>query len=264
MALMLECATRSEVGRRANNEDAVYASPRLAAVADGVGGAAAGEVASQWIIQSLVQLDKCRLGDSLDVALERAIAWGNQTIRFVADCRPELAGMSTTLTAIALTNEGSYVLANIGDSRTYLLRDGALLQMSRDDSFVQHLMDAGHLTAEQARRHPSRSLVLQALDGDPERRPAIRMIAARIDDRLLLCSDGLSDVIDHSTLQAVLVANASRSDCADELIERALEAGARDNVSAIVIDVIARPDRGCAWPAPLGASPRRVSAVEPR
>jgi serine/threonine protein phosphatase PrpC len=249
MALMLECATRSDIGRRANNEDSVYASPRLAAVADGVGGAAAGEVASQWIIHSLVQLDKCRLGESLDVALERAIAWGNDTIRFVADCRPELAGMSTTLTAVALTNDGSYVLANIGDSRTYLLRDGALLQLSRDDSFVQQLIDAGHLTAEQARRHPSRSLVLQALDGDPERRPAIELIAARTGDRLLLCSDGLSDVVDHATLEAVLAAKASRTDCADELIERALVAGARDNVSAIVIDVIAGPDPGIIWPA---------------
>jgi protein phosphatase len=251
LALMLECTARSEVGRRANNEDAVYASPRLAAVADGVGGAAGGEVASQWIIQALTQLDKSRLGESLDVALERAIAWGNETIRFIADCRPQLAGMGTTLTAIALTNEGSYVLANIGDSRTYLLRDGGLRQLSRDDSFVQQLIDAGHLTAEQARTHPSRSLVLEALDGDPQRRPTTDRIAARRGDRLLLCSDGLSDVVDHSTLETVLTAHPSRANCADELIERALAAGARDNISAIVIDVAPRHDPATAWQAPL-------------
>jgi serine/threonine protein phosphatase PrpC len=251
LALMLECTARSEVGRRANNEDAVYASPRLAAVADGVGGAAAGEVASQWIIQALALLDKSRLGDPLDVALERAIAWGNDTIKFMADCRPQLAGMSTTLTAIALTNDGSYVLANIGDSRTYLLREGSLRQLSRDDSVVQHLIDAGHLTAEQARRHPSRSLVLEVLDGDPNRRPATDRITAQAGDRLLLCSDGLSDVIDHGSLEAILTDHASRADCADELIQRALEAGARDNISAIVVDVAPRHDPAIAWQAPL-------------
>jgi protein phosphatase len=246
-ALTLECATRTDIGRRKQNEDAVYASPRLAAVADGVGGAAAGEVASQWIIQPLIQLDKCRLGGPLDDALLAAIVWGNETIGFIADCRPHMSGMSTTLTAVALANDGTYALANIGDSRTYLLRDGELTQLSRDDSLVQQLVDAGHLTAEQARRHPSRSLVLEALDGRPERRPAMRTLAARSGDRLLLCSDGLSDVVDQSALEATLTAQESRTECADELVALALQSGARDNVSAIVIDVIPRSDPATAW-----------------
>lgn len=246
-ALTLECATRTDIGRRKQNEDAVYASPRLAAVADGVGGAAAGEVASQWIIQALIQLDKCRLGGPLDDALLAAIVWGNETIGSIADCRPHMSGMSTTLTAVALANDGTYALANIGDSRTYLLRDGELTQLSRDDSLVQQLVDAGHLTAEKARRHPSRSLVLEALDGRPERRPAMRTLAARSGDRLLLCSDGLSDVVDQSALEATLTAHESRAECADELVALALESGARDNVSAIVIDVIPRSDPATAW-----------------
>src|SRR4051812_39212319 len=144
-ALALECATRSDVGRRRNNEDALYASPRLAAVADGVGGHAAGEVASQWIIQALKQLDNSRLAKPLPAALADAVAWGNQTIGFVAECRPHTAGMSTTLTAVALGDDGAYVLANIGDSRTYLLRAGELTQLTRDDSFVQYMVDSGQL-----------------------------------------------------------------------------------------------------------------------
>ena len=175
--LCLECSARSHIGRRKNNEDAVYSSPRLAAVADGVGGAAAGEVASGWIIQALQNLDKSRLGGPLDDALREAIAWGNETIGFVGSNRPQMSGMSTTLTAVALANDGTYTFANIGDSRTYLLREGELTQLSRDDSFVQHMIDEGHLTVEQARRHPSRSLVLEALDGKPDRRPVITTLA---------------------------------------------------------------------------------------
>jgi protein phosphatase len=239
-ALALECATRSEVGRRRNNEDAVYASPRLAAVADGVGGHNAGEVASQWAIEALVQLDSSRPDKPLAAALEDAVAWGNQTIGSIARSRPETAGMSTTLTAVALTDDGAYVLANIGDSRTYLLRDGALTQLTRDDSYVQYMVDSGHLTVEQARRHPSRSLVMEALDGGPERRPAILTLAAWAGDRLLLCSDGLSDALDDDAIAALLLRHAERGECANQLVAAALAAGGRDNVSVVVADVVAR------------------------
>jgi PPM family protein phosphatase len=236
--LSLESSARSHIGRRKNNEDAVFASPRLVAVADGVGGAAAGEVASGWIIQALQTLDKSRLSAPLEDALRDAISWGNQTIGFVGSNRPQMSGMSTTLTAVALTNEGTYTLANIGDSRTYLLRDGELTQLSRDDSFVQHMIDEGHLTVEQARKHPSRSLVLEALDGKPDRNPVISSLAACADDRLLLCSDGLSDVVEPDALQRLLVSHADRDACVDALVHLALESGASDNVSAIVVDVV--------------------------
>jgi protein phosphatase len=233
------------VGRRRNNEDAVYASPRLAAVADGVGGHAAGEVASWWIIEALNQLDKRRLGKPLDAALADAVAWGNQTIGFIAECQPETAGMSTTLTAVALSNDGAYVLANIGDSRTYLLRDGELTRLTRDDSFIQELVDRGQLTPEQARRHPARNVVMEALDGRPERRPATEILAARPGDRLLLCSDGLSDALDDAALAELLRAHADRDACTRALVAAALAAGGRDNVSAVVADVV--PGPGAAW-----------------
>src|SRR5262249_38275984 len=153
--LALECAARSDVGHRKNNEDALYLSPRVVAVADGVGGHAAGEIASWWAIEAIAGLDKRRLGKPLDAALLAAVAWGNQTIGFIAECQPQTAGMSTTLTALAVSDDGAYVLANIGDSRTYLLRGGELTQLTRDDSFVQYMVDGGQLTLEQARRHPS-------------------------------------------------------------------------------------------------------------
>jgi protein phosphatase len=243
--LTLECAARTDVGRRANNEDAVFASPRLAAVADGVGGAAAGEVASRTLINALVHVDKCKLDRVLEDALAAGIAWGNETIGFIAACRPAMAGMSTTVTAVALGDEGC-VVANLGDSRTYLLRDGALTQLTHDDSWVQLMIDSGELTPDEARGHPQRSLVLAALDGEPDRDPVLTTFDARPGDRLLLCSDGLSDVVDDATI-AVTLAIASRAGCAGRLIELALAAGGRDNVSAVVADVAWRRDPTTAW-----------------
>ena len=249
--LTLEWAARSDRGRRANNEDSVYASPRLAVVADGVGGHAAGEVASHCAVEGLIALDKRRLTKPLTDELAEWIAWGNGTIGLVSECRPDTAGMSTTLTAVALDNDGRYVLANIGDSRTYLLRAGELRQLTRDDSFVQELLDAGRIDAAQARRHPSRSLVLRALDGEPGRAPAIETLRAAAGDRLLLCSDGLSDVVDDGVLHAVLSERRDRRECADRLVELALAAGGRDNVSAIVADVLPHAGREPAWPPAL-------------
>ena len=244
--LMLECAVRSHVGRvRANNEDAVFASPRMAAVADGVGGSAAGEVASRLVIGALEHLDKCRLEGTVEDALQAAIARGNDTIAFIAEQRPATTGMSTTLTAVALDDSG-YVLANVGDSRTYLLRDGDLRRLTRDDTLVQLLIDSNDLTPAQARAHPQRSVVLEALDGDPQRTPTMTRLTAQLGDRLLLCSDGLSDMVSDDDI-AVALLLPSRDACADELIELALRAGGRDNVSAIVADVTQRDDPSSAW-----------------
>jgi serine/threonine protein phosphatase PrpC len=117
------------------------------------------------IINALIHLDKCRLEGRLDEALAKAVGFGNETIAFIAECRPQTVGMSTTLTALALAQEGDYALVNVGDSRTYLLRDGELTWLTRDDSLVQQLLDGGHLTEAQARSHPQRSLGVEALDG---------------------------------------------------------------------------------------------------
>jgi protein phosphatase len=244
--LALECAVQSNAGRRPNNEDAAYASHRVAAVADGVGGAAAGEVASRTIVNAIINLDSRRLDRSLERALRESVAWGNETIGFIADCEPQTRGMATTLTAVALSNEDRLLLANVGDSRAYLLREGGLRQLTRDDSLVQELVDKGGLDPGQAARHPQSSVVLEVLDGDPRRRPRTAALPARAADRLLLCSDGLSDVLDPGQIAAALGAG-SRQDCAELLVEQALRAGSRDNVTAVVVDLVQRARPEPAW-----------------
>ena len=222
-ALALECAARNDIGRRANNEDAIYTSSRLAAVADGVGGAAAGEVASQRIVELARALRHEPAGDPARRRPGERDRLRQRVDRLHRQRPPADGGHEHDPHRGRLSNDGTYVVANIGDSRTYLLRAGELTQLSRDDSLVQDLIDAGHLTPEQARRHPARNVVMHALDGDPERRPSTQLLPALFGDRLLLCSDGLSDVIEFDALREMLLRYADRGECADRLIALALE-----------------------------------------
>jgi serine/threonine protein phosphatase PrpC len=161
---------------------------------------------------------------------------GNAAIaRRIAEDR-SLEGMSTTLTAI-LFGGTRYCLLNIGDSRTYLLRDGTLQQLTRDDSYVQLLVDQGHISQEAAGSHPQRNLVLQALTGEQVMEPAMTVRAARAGDRFMLCSDGLTDVVDHEALAETLQNGEPRA-AVDRLIALALAAPTRDNVTVIVADVV--------------------------
>lgn len=253
MGLSMRCTARSDVGRRANNEDAVFASPRLVAIADGVGGAVAGEVASRLAINEMASLEKRRLVDELAIELREAVLNANATLGFVISCRPELAGMGTTLTAVALSNEGQYLIANVGDSRTYLFRDGHLRRLTRDHSLVQMLIDRGAITPEEARDHPQRSVVLEALDGTERTPPTVTDCQARRGDRLLLCSDGVSDFVSDSEMAGAL-ANRSRDLAVAQLVDLALEAGGRDNISAVIADVVPQADPARGW---LDALPGR-------
>jgi protein phosphatase len=221
---------------RPNNEDAFFAGPRLLAVADGVGGHAAGEVASATIIDALSPLGDSEPGYDLVGRLLEAVVTGNAAIaqRVTEDAR--LQGMSTTLTAILFAGD-RYCLLNIGDSRTYLLRDGTLEQITRDDSYVQLLVDEGHITQEAAGTHPQRNLVLQALTGEEVMEPTMTVREARAGDRFMLCSDGLSDVVGHDALAAAL-AEGDPQESVARLVAAALENRTRDNVTAIVADVI--------------------------
>ena len=206
-------------------------------MADGVGGHAAGEIASATIIETLAPLGDTEPGYDLVGRLLGAVVEGNAAIaRRVAD-DPRLQGMSTTLTAV-LFGDGRFCLVNIGDSRTYLLRDGALEQLSRDDSYVQLLVDQGHITQEAAGTHPQRNLVLQALTGEEVMEPAMTVREARAGDRIMLCSDGLSDVVPQAALAETLEAGEPQ-ECVERLIALAIEAGTRDNVTAVVADVVA-------------------------
>lgn len=235
--LSLQPTVRSHPGLvRDHNEDAALATSRLAMVADGVGGHAAGEVASEAAMFAFAQLDKTRLDRPLPEALTRAVDDANAAIGFIAACRPEAAGMATTLTAVAIDRE--YLIANVGDSRAYLLRDDALHALTRDDSLVREMVDRGMLSADEARTHPQRSVVTAVLDGGAGRRATIDRGEAQTGDRLLVCSDGLTDFVDESAVLEAL-RDPDRERCADRLVELALAAGGRDNVSIVVADVVA-------------------------
>ena len=236
MTLVLRYAARSDRGLvRANNEDSVYAGARLLALADGMGGHAAGEVASQLVIAALAHLDDDEPGGDLLSKLNSAVGDGNSAIAAHVEADPELEGMGTTLTAI-LFDGNRLGLVHIGDSRGYMLRDGELAQITKDDTFVQTLVDEGRITAEEAHSHPQRSLIMRALTGH-EVEPTLIMREARAGDRYLLCSDGLSDPVSHDTiLDALQISDVAES--ADRLIELALRGGGPDNVTVVVADVI--------------------------
>lgn len=237
MTLVLRYAARSDRGLvRANNEDSVYAGARLLALADGMGGHAAGEVASQLMIAAVAHLDDDEPGDDILGKLERATRAGNEAIAEQVEEEPELDGMGTTLTSILFVGN-KLGLAHIGDSRAYLLRGGELAQITRDDTFVQSLVDEGRITPEQAHTHPQRSLIMRALTGN-EIDPTLVMREARSGDRYLLCSDGLSDVVSDETIENTMLEGGGSDECADRLIELALRSGAPDNVTVVVADVI--------------------------
>lgn len=251
MTLALRYAARSDRGLvRANNEDSVYAGARLLALADGMGGHAAGEVASQLVIAALAHLDDDEPGGDILGKLEHAVHEGNSAIADQVEIHPELDGMGTTLTAILFAGD-RLGLVHIGDSRGYLLRDGELTQITKDDTFVQTLVDEGRITAEEAHSHPQRSLIMRALTGQ-EVEPTLIMREAREGDRYLLCSDGLSDPVSHETiLEALKIEEVA--DSADRLIELALRGGGPDNVTVVVADVVDHDYGGQTQPIIAGA-----------
>ncbi|NNH73973.1 serine/threonine-protein phosphatase [Nocardia uniformis] len=251
MTLVLRYAARSDRGLvRANNEDSVYAGARLLALADGMGGHAAGEVASQLMIAALAHLDDDEPGDDLLGKLDHAVHAGNAAIADQVEEEPELDGMGTTLTAILFAGK-KLGLAHIGDSRAYMLRNGELTQITRDDTFVQSLVDEGRITPEQAHTHPQRSLIMRALTGN-EIEPTLIVREARAGDRYLLCSDGLSDVVSDETICNTM-REGSTDEAADRLIELALRSGGPDNVTVVVADVIDL-DYGQSHPIVAGAA----------
>jgi PPM family protein phosphatase len=274
VTLVLRYAARSDRGLvRDNNEDSVYAGARLLALADGMGGHAAGEVASQLVIAALAHLDDDEPGGDLLAKLDTAVRAGNSAIAAQVEMEPELEGMGTTLTAILFA--GNHIgLVHIGDSRGYLLRDGELTQITKDDTFVQTLVDEGRITREEAHSHPQRSLIMRALTGH-EVEPTLTMREARAGDRYLLCSDGLSDpVSDETILEALQIPDVAES--AYRLIELALRGGGPDNVTVVVADVVDY-DYGQTQPILAGAvsgeedqltlpntSAGRASAISPR
>ena len=247
MFLGIDFAARSDVGLiRANNQDSAYAGPHLMVVADGMGGAAGGDIASSIVVGRLAALDGESHGpdDALD-ELKNAIADAHSEIVSRAHNDPELSGLGTTVTAL-LRAGSTLSMAHIGDSRAYLLRDGSMDQVTTDHSFVQHLVDTGRLSAADAEHHPKRSMLLRVLgDVDADVPVDISVRETRPGDRWMLCSDGLSGVVSAETLHKTLAEVEDPGDCADALVSLALAGGAPDNVTCIVgdiVDINASPD----------------------
>jgi protein phosphatase len=244
VALTVRAVAQSDVGLvRAGNEDSGYAGPRLLVVADGMGGHAAGEIASAVTVETLAVLDgpgpapdDGTAGDALTEAVVRA----NRRIRDLVEADPRRAGMGTTVTALLWTGAG-FGLAHIGDSRAYLLREGELTQLTRDHTFVQALIDEGRITEAERETHPARSLLLQALGGDVPQ-PDTADVPALPGDRLILCSDGLSGVVAADAIRDVLTSERDAQAAADRLVELARQAGGPDNITCVVADVLEVPD----------------------
>lgn len=205
-------------------------------VADGMGGQVAGEVASRTVVAALAGLDGSDLGVDPLGTLNSAVREANDRLRVAVEARPDLDGMGTTLTAFAW-NGANLALAHVGDSRAYLLRAGTLSQLTHDQTLVQTLIDDGRITEEQARTHPQRAVILQAMDGRPELDVDLQQIEPTAGDRFLICSDGLSGYVSASAM-AVALRIPDPSVTVDQLIGQALDAGAPDNVTVIVIDAI--------------------------
>jgi protein phosphatase len=278
MTLTLRYAARSDRGLiRSGNQDSVYAGPRLLAVADGMGGMAAGDVASNIVIATMAPLDEDVPGNAMLDTLRGAVDLANQQIRDAVEANPAMEGMGTTLTAM-LFSGSKMGMVHIGDSRAYILRDGEFAQVTKDDTYVQMLVDEGRISLEEANSHPQRSLLTRALDGrdaDPEY--SVRQV--KTGDRYLLCSDGLSGVVSADTIEATLREYVDPNQCASRLIELALRGGGPDNITVIVADVTdenivedqpivggaAASDRGMATSADQSMSSARGAAlVTPR
>ncbi|MFT4052433.1 MAG: Stp1/IreP family PP2C-type Ser/Thr phosphatase [Microbacterium sp.] len=232
-------AAISHTGKvRTNNQDSGYSGSTLFVVADGMGGHAGGDVASSLAVNRLRELDHpFATTDDAERALRQAIVDTAEVLIDTVAERPELAGMGTTVSALTMVDDCA-VIAHIGDSRIYLYRDDALTQITTDHTFVQRLVDSGRITPEEARYHPRRSVLMRVL-GDMDRHPEVDtfIMATQPGDRWLLCSDGLCGVVDDAHTSKVLEQHLPPGRTADLLLKQALDAGAPDNVTVVLVDV---------------------------
>lgn len=226
--------SRTDIGcLRDHNEDSLVVTPPLFAVADGMGGHAAGEVASEIAVRVLSE----QAPEHPDgAALGRAIEEANRAIIQAAHEGRGRQGMGTTMTAAMLEGE-RLVIAQVGDSRAYLLHQGKLQQLTRDHSLMADMIEAGQLTPEEARTHPQRSVITRALGSDAHLQPDIYEINVETGDRLLICSDGLSGMVFDDEIENTLRRVQDPQRCASQLVNEAIAAGGHDNVTVIVADV---------------------------
>ncbi|MGC0141910.1 PP2C family protein-serine/threonine phosphatase [Pseudactinotalea sp. Z1732] len=256
MTVSLRYVARSDVGLvRDVNQDSGYAGPDLLVLADGMGGAAGGDIASSVAVAHLAPLDgeSHRSEDLLD-RLRTALGNAHRDLVAYSAEQADLQGLGTTV--IALLRSGTRLgMVHIGDSRAYLLRDEHLTQVTTDHTYVQHLIDTGELTEAEAEAHPQRSALLRVL-GDGEAAPVVdeSIREARAGDRWLLCSDGLSGMVSAETIEHILIETADLDACADELVNLALRAGGSDNITVVIADVVETKDLPDTSPQVVGAA----------
>ena len=231
----LAWGSRSDVGLvRGHNEDSFLVQAPLFAVCDGMGGHAAGEVASSIAVSTIAE--KAPAGAD-DVLLGVAVEAANTAVMLGAEQGVGKPGMGCTASC-CLIEEGRMAIAHVGDSRIYLLRHGSLVRVTHDHSYVEELVDSGQITADEARTHPSRSIITRALGSDPDMYADHFSLEVNNGDRVILCSDGLSSMIADSQIEALAVSSATPQQAADNLVAAALTAGGLDNVTVVVVDVV--------------------------
>jgi protein phosphatase len=237
MTLQLSYVAHSEIGLiRKNNQDSGYASPHLLIVADGMGGAAAGDLASAVAIDTIRKIDSPTAGEDMLELLALAIHQANDKIADLVDSDLSLEGMGTTVTG-AMFDGSNLGLAHIGDSRAYLYRDGHLERLTHDHTWVQSLVDDGKISEAEAANHPHRSLLLKVLNGQPTNDPDLAIVPVMPGDRLLFCSDGVCGLIEDDVIEAA-VQQPDLKDVAERLINESLHQGGIDNITVIVADVV--------------------------
>jgi PPM family protein phosphatase len=235
----LKAGSATDVGRvRSSNQDQLLVADDLFAVADGMGGHAAGEVASLTAVEALrATYHEADGAEGLVAATHQA----NRSIFERAQGNPELHGMGTTLVAVALVNEGDedrLAIVNVGDSRVYLLRQGELEQLTTDHSLVQELVDDGQLTEAEATVHPQRHVLTRALGVDVDVNVDLLQVLPLKGDRLLLCSDGLVRELSDVQVASIMRRLADPDDAARELVSAANNRGGNDNVTVVIVDVV--------------------------
>jgi protein phosphatase len=253
--LSLRFGAVSDIGRiRKKNDDSGYAGSHLLVVADGMGGAPAGDVASAVTISTIKRLDSAPPEDLLG-ALAGTILVANERLAEVIEEDPTVEGMGTTLTAVLF--DGVQIgVAHLGDSRGYLMRGGELLRITRDHSWVQSLIDEGRISEQEASVHSHRSLLLKVLDGRHDSEPDLSTYDVQAGDRILICSDGLSGFVPHEQMERVLAGRTPQA-AAAELTALALESGSTDNITVIVADVVEGSADPLAEPLIIGAAADR-------
>lgn len=244
MNIAFRYAARSDVGLiRKSNQDSGYAGPHLLVLADGMGGPAGGDLASSIAVAHLAPLDNdSHPAEQLLSLLRSAVEQAHEELVERSTSAPELAGLGTTCIAMLRTGN-KLAMVHIGDSRAYLLRRGTLTQVTTDHSFVQYLIDTGQITPEEAETHPQRSVILRVLGDSPGEVTLDESVREAVaGDRWLLCSDGLHGVVSPETIGEVLHDVVDPGDAAEELVKLALRAGAPDNVTCVVADVVDTDD----------------------